>query len=282
MASESRVESLFSWQDASGNTSTLDVDVVMTANDTREAKLTDHVVETGAVITDHVVIQPESLSLDLVVTQTPMTAGNGFTMTSGEISAPGQKLKAQTHPIKVQPSAFQPGGFLLLSTGLRGAISSLLGAAGGNSDQMSGSKVETTASSLRVSTLQSASAVDRVGDVHDRLVEIMNGALLVTVSFKGRLYIDYLLTKVELLQQAGKAGMGTFKVTARAFRTVTGTTVSLPDPADFRALPKVNKGNKPSAVGPIHGPPPPPVSDLAKATDRVNTGIDQWKKAFWP
>jgi hypothetical protein len=269
MASESRVESLFSWQDASGNTNTLDVDVVMSSDDTREAKLTDHVVETGAVITDHVVIQPEALSLDLVVTQTPMNVGGDFVMTAGEISAPGQKLKAQTHPIQIRPSQFQPGGFLLLSTGLRGAISSLLSASGGNSDQMSGSKLESTSSSLRVSTLRSSAAVDRVGDVHDRLVEIMNGALLVTVSFKGRLYIDYLLTRIQLVQQAGKAGMGTFKIQARAFRTVTGTTVNLPDPADFRALPKVNKGNKP-ATTPNPDPTKPMVSRLARVTDGVN------------
>jgi hypothetical protein len=40
--------------------------------------------------------------------------------------------------------------------------------------------------------------------------------------------------------------MGRFKVEARAFRAVTGVNVVLPDPADFRALPKLAKGNAPT------------------------------------
>lgn len=269
MASESSVESLFSWLDASGSTRTLDVDVVMNANDVREAKLTDHVVETGAVITDHVVIQPEALSLDLVVTQTPISAGAGFGGANIDIATSSQTLSGATHTIKVQPSAFQPGGFLLLSQGLRSAVGSLMGALG-PATTMQGSKVEKSSSSARVSVLQATGGpVDRVADVHDQLIEIMNGALLVTVSFKGRLYIDYLLTKIELQHSSGKAGMGTFKVTARAFRTVTGTSVNLPDPADFRSLPKVNKGNKP-AVTPDPDPAKKMKSVLAKTTDSVN------------
>lgn len=248
MASESSVESLFSWQDASGNTRRLDVDVVMSASDKRSAKLTDHVVETGAVITDHVVIQPESLSLDLVVTQTPINADADFAPAAIDINSSSQTLKGATHRIKVQPNAFVPGGFLLLSQGVRTAVTSLLGAVTGADSNMQGSKVEIATTSGRVSVLQASAPVDRVVRVHDQLIEIMNNVLLVTVSFKGRLYVDYLLTEVELSEQAGKAGMASFKVQARAFRTVTGTSVNLPDPADFRALAKVNKGNKPTTT----------------------------------
>jgi hypothetical protein len=82
--------------------------------------------------------------------------------------------------------------------------------------------------------------------VHDNLIRILSGALLVTVNFKGRIYADYLLTRVTLTSNPGEFGLGRFSVDARAFRTVTGITVQLPDPADFRALPKSNSGSKPA------------------------------------
>lgn len=249
MSSEVIAQSLFSWLDDAGNTNTLDVDVVMATTDKRTAKLTDHVVEDGSVITDHVVIMPESLTLELVVSQTPIKA-EGFAPAPVNLNASAQKLDIKQYPIDVRPSQFQPGGFLFLSSGLRSLVSNvpLLGALlGGGSksvSSMQGSAANVAASSFSVQTLQATTPADRVIAVHDQLIDILDNVLLVTVSFKGRLFVDYLLTEVELQQTAGKAGIGKFRVEARAFRTVTGTTVQLPDPADFRALPNTNKGNK--------------------------------------
>jgi hypothetical protein len=248
--SEILAQSLFSWEDRAGNTNTLDVDVVMNSNDKRTAKLTDHVVESGAVITDHVIINPATVTFDLLVTQTPLP-GPGMRQQSSSITASGQKLSPATYPIKIPPSQFQPGGFLLLSTGLRtvvnaaaDAVLGLVGLGSGSENQMTGSKIEQISQTVQVTTLQAESDSDRIGAVHDKLVEILTNVFLVTVSFKGRLYRDYLLTSVELESKAGMAGCATFKVEARAFDTVTGTSVQLPDPADFRAKAAVNKGNK--------------------------------------
>ncbi len=242
MSSEVIAQSLFSWLDDAGNTNTLDVDVVMASADKRTAKLTDHVVENGSVITDHVVIMPESLALELVVSQTPIKA-DGFAPAPLSLTSSGQKLTAANYTLDVRPSQFQPGGFLFLSAGLRSVVGNLL-SGGAAAPSMTGSAVEETQSSFSVQTLQAVAPGDRVIAVHDSLIEILDKALLVTVSFKGRLFTDYLLTEVELTQAAGKFGTGKFRVEARAFRTVTGTQVQLPDPADFRALPNTNKGNK--------------------------------------
>ncbi len=244
MSSEAIADSLFSWLDAAGNTNTLDVDVVMSTGDRRTARLTDHVVETGSVVTDHIVIQPESLSFELLVTQTPM-GGEGFTSQSTTLEVSSRSLVPATLPIQVAKNRFQPGGFLRLTTGLRSVIESALGAAT-TPTQVQGSESVRTTSTVRVSTLQASNPVDRVNEAFDTLVGILNTGLLVTVSFKGRLYLDYLLTSVELSQGKNEFGCGRFKVDARAFRTVTGTNVALPDPADFRALPSVSKGNTPA------------------------------------
>lgn len=243
--------SLFSWLDESGTEHFLDVDVVSSSVDERTAALTEHAVESGSVITDHITILPETLSLELVVSQTPITEVTGMTRATVAFSSTTRALEPADVPIKVQPSAFKPGGFLLLTTGARAAVQTLanavLGSAPGT-NTMRGSKTTSKALSGKVSNVlqSSGDTRDRVADVHDQLIRILSGALLVTVNFKGRIYEEYLLTRVTLSSNPGEFGLGRFSVDARAFRTVTGTTVQLPDPADFRALPKSNSGSKPA------------------------------------
>jgi hypothetical protein len=269
--SEAIADSLFSWLDPAGNVNTLDVDVVMSTSDKRMARLSDHVVETGAVVTDHIVIQPEALSFELLVTQTPLGGpGSGMTAAPVSLEVASRSLEPATLPISVPPSRFQPGGFLLLSTGLRSVVASVFGGGGdATPSQAQGSRSTATTSTLKVNVLQATGGapVDRVNDAHDTLIEIMNTGLLVTVSFKGRLYLDYLLTSVELSQGKGEAGCGRFKVEARAFRTVTGVNVNLPDPADFRALPKVSKGNTPAK-----DPDPDPTKKVRGKSAAKNIG----------
>lgn len=242
MITEAVAGSLFSWVDLDGNTQTLDVDVVLAATDKRSMKLTEHSVEDGSVITDHVVLQPETLNLELLVTQTPFPSASQ-PATPLVLSARKQRLTKQQFKLEVPPNAFQPGGFLLLSQGARSAIGAvtgaLLGRTAGN-NTFTGSRAEMVDVNVTASVFQPNEG-DRVGAVHDKLVEIMSQVLKVTISFKGRLYLDYLLTEVELVQSFGSAK---FKVQAQAFRTVSGVTVSLPDPSDFRTLAKNAKGNK--------------------------------------
>ena len=272
--SDSPIQSLFSWEDGSGATQVLNVDVVMSLSDKRSAKLTDYVVETGSVITDHVVIQPETLSMDLIVTQTPLR-GPGMTLQKLGIESTSQQLAPQQYPLNVPPSRFQPGGFLLLSQGLRTVITAganaLLGAVGlaaPDGSRMTGSVVRLVSTSANPTTLQADAKVDRVVAVHDQLVSIMEGKLLVTVSFKGKLYVDYLITDIDLSHQAGAFGRGSFKVQARAFRTVTGVAAQLPSPADFRAKASVKKGNKPGIT------PDPDPTKAAQAQSLISRGAE--------
>jgi Dit-like tail protein len=270
--SEAIADSLFSWLDAAGNTNTLDVDVVMSTADKRTARLTDHVVETGAVVTDHIVIQPETLSFELLVTQTPHGGkgqSRGFSLQATEITVDSMSLNSVTVPIQVPKSRFKPGGFFLLSQGLRSIVEDALGLGADIPTKVKGSASRLSSRTMNVATLKADTEVDRVNVAHDTLVGIMNTGLLVTVSFKGRLYLDYLLTSVELSQGKGESGCGRFKVEVRAFRTVKGTNVALPDPTDFRALPKVSKGNTPTKT-----PDPDPTKRgktiFARTTDAVN------------
>jgi hypothetical protein len=189
---------------------------VSSGTDERTAEVTEHSVESGAKISDHVVINPETLSLELVVTQTPVTEVSGMGRSNLELN--------------VRPSQFVPGGFLALSSGVRAAVSSLL---------------TKEKQPVAVNTLQATGGdKDRIADAHDQLIRILSNALPVTVNFKGRIYSDYLLTRVTLTSNPGEFGMGRFTVDAQSIRTVTGEKVQLPDPADFRAQPKKSSGNK--------------------------------------
>lgn len=273
--STATADNLFSWVDAAGNTNVLNVDIVMTTEDERVAKLTDHVVETGAVVTDHIVIQPESLALELLVTQTPM-GGPGMTMQPLALEVGVADRQTDTHRIEVRQSQFQPGGFLLVSSGLQSVTNFLLRRETVTPQEFVGSNVVEKFSSLQARTLQSLAPADRVNQAFDTLIGIMNSGLLVTVSFKGRLYVDYLLTSVGLSQGKGEAGCGRFRVRARAFRTVTGQDVQLPDPADFRSLPKQTKGNQPGKT-----PDPDPTKRGRSLADRaVGTKSDTARDAL--
>lgn len=265
--SDAIAASLFSWLDAAGNVNTLDVDVVMSTTDKRTAQLTDHVVETGSVVTDHIVLRPETLNFELLVTQTPMF-GPDVAVTQLPISVRTNELTRARLAIKVRPSQFQPGGFLALTTGLRSVIASVLGGAETPSTAQ-GSTVNQQTQTLQASVLQAPQDIDRVARAFDTLVKILNTGLLVTVSFKGRIYPNYVLTTVELSQGRGESGCGRINVELRSFRTVKGIDVVLPDPADFRALPKNTKGNTPT-VTPSPDPSKKAKSLFARGTDTIN------------
>jgi hypothetical protein len=254
MALEGKSIGLFTWLDEAGIEHTLDVDVLTSANDERTAMLSDHSVETGSVITDHVVILPESISLELVVTQTPIVEVDGFAR--------------QSLPLDVRPSQFKPGGFLAISSGVRNALTGLF----------SGPATPPVAAR----TLQSiVGNSQRIAYVHDTLCEILRKALLVTVSYKGHIHKDYLLTRVSLTSNPGEFGLGRFGVDARAFRTVTGVDVQLPDPADFRATPQKKAGNKgKKEVSEQFGPPPPPTSVLVNAGDGMTKLVEKFGPMF--
>jgi hypothetical protein len=61
------------WVDSQGKTSALVFDIVEREEHESDSKITDHAVETGSAITDHVREEPRSLTLNTWVTMTPLT-----------------------------------------------------------------------------------------------------------------------------------------------------------------------------------------------------------------
>lgn len=258
MPLETISSNLFTWVDAAGTTRVLNADVVMNSEDIREAKPTEHTVEDGSVITDHIVILPEQVSFKLVVTQTPIRPEANFDYVADEVALNVKSTgrQSQDYPLAVRPSQFVPGGFLLISQGVRtvvqGVADSLLGSATGGAvgnSSFRGSTNTEFVSGFKPLVLKNtggSAEVDRVNLVHSQLVEILNSRSRVTVNFKGRAYSDYNLLRVHLSEKSGKFGSAEIDVALKKIPTVDGETVNVPSPADFKAAKKKTSGNKKS------------------------------------
>lgn len=212
---------IFTWEDDARATHSLIADIVLGSKDERTSEATDHPVENGADITDHVRQLPDRLTLEIGQTQTPIEPIEGFS---------DQQVELQ-----VRKSLFQPGGLLAVTSAVGAAADAIVGAITGKKDDV-----------LKTLVLVADSEVDRVNEAHDKLIEVKQKAYPVTFTFKGRVYPNFLVTMVGLSRNAGEAGFGRFTVEARSFRTVETGAAELPDPADLRAKAASKRGKKPS------------------------------------
>lgn len=210
--------SLFAWTDNSGATHTLDVDLVVTATDDRSAKLTEHPVETGANVADHIVYSSGKFKIEIAQTQTPIEEVDGFSQ--------------QTLTIKFAKSPVR--GLTALAIQAVGNLVSGSSVFGGGADE----------DSMDLQTLQATSPVDRVADLHDKLLDIFQNAYPVTVTFKGRVYPQFLILGIKLTHNKGEFGLGRFSLDVEEYPTVSTATATLPDPKDLRAKANKSQGKK--------------------------------------
>ncbi len=66
-----------SWVDGGGILGVLELDAILRENHQFAAKATQFPVETGAVVSDHVIHEPEVVRLEVIVSDTPLPAGMG-------------------------------------------------------------------------------------------------------------------------------------------------------------------------------------------------------------
>jgi hypothetical protein len=214
--------SLVQWEDAAGVLHLLDADLVLTAADERTSEATEHAIETGATISDHVIQKPNRMVLQIAQTQTP-------------IVAPDSRFAERPHQLEIRESEFRPGGLLALTSAARSFVSGLFGGAPG---------------AIVVHTLSAETPVDRVNELHDELIDLQQRAQLITVAYRGRRHPDQLITRVTLTHEP-PAGLGKFAVELIQIRSVATRAAlgedALPDPADLRITPakKITKPKKP-------------------------------------
>lgn len=219
------------------------------------AEVTDHPVESGSNIVDHIRPLPRTFSLEGLITNHPIELPKSH-KGGARVSAAGIEIQAaRSQPQRVPPHEVtiegEPslGAFGLIPGVQQGAA--ILGAL----------RVEVRArrqfaaehNAVDNKRMQSWSATplhftqdfDRVGEVHAALVNIVEQSKLVTVVTGLMRYDSVALTDLQFERSAeiGRHALR-FSAQARVLRIVQSDVVKLPDPVQPRAKPTKATGNQ--------------------------------------
>jgi hypothetical protein len=213
--------------------------------------ITEHPVEEGSNIADHVRPDPIVLNIQGVVTNTPIVAiGTDGWQRTPQILGPGEyhieeakpKDPPGTPPIIISPP--QPPLLGLLS--LNGAVNALSNAIFGDGTfTLQQSSDRNTLPNQRYNALVDVSSLVRnfIAEALSVLTQLRDEATLCTViaPHKGP-YNNMVVTKVMFSRGSSEAGKGTFDIELREIRIVSSAVVAAPKPSIPRANPPVTSG----------------------------------------
>lgn len=245
-------------------------DMLQEATTTDASDLTQYAIEDGSLISDHLIRQPQTLSLTLVQTETPIAEVTGFARVlqqltyasrsngaqQGQASLSSPKETAQPGSAPVRQPEFRPTSLLALGA----AVQSLLFGDGPKEIRWTGlgkpSETNTelkwtglktdgdvTQKSLQVQVLSAGAPVARVNAFHDALVNLMRTATPCIVTVKGRANPDLVLISVGRTDSQGQVGRASFSVQFKQIATVETQTVKLPPVPKAKAA--KNQSSKP-------------------------------------
>jgi hypothetical protein len=198
--------------EAAGELETVFFDAVPSEKHGASSTPTDHPVEVGAPLTDHVRQNRDSLSLEAMVTNAPIMSPN----VDGANGSPRPLTLSVGDSRLVRPALFPIGAEFLAET-----------------------------KQFTPQTLQFDQAFDRVAAVWAKLRKIKEEALEVTVVTGLQTYDSMLLSSISAPRQ-GPAGSINFGLEFVAFRYATTQTVGAPDPVQPRGRPRVAQGAQPT------------------------------------
>jgi hypothetical protein len=202
-----------------------------------ESQVTEHSVEQGVAIVDHVRPLPIELSFELFVSDTPIYSNDSqllpMTLTLPKAQEAGliTGLATKLDPGQA-PSSFLAGG----TTQLAATALQALGI-------IPGPPTEAT-----VLVQQFDADHPYVAGCLDALEQLRDTATLITVHSPKRVYQNMVIKKVtmERSPQTGSSG-ATFNIDLREIRIVTSQIVSAPVPSVKKAAPTLNKGKQDNA-----------------------------------
>jgi hypothetical protein len=244
---------IFFWQDdETGLTESVQFDVVDSEEPEDVATPTDHPVEQGSNITDHVKLEPEFLTVEGIVSNmvNPMLDDDLVTapveLNVASMTAPGSKTVALDVPsAPIEPS---PSGLLQAAVG---GIKALF--TGGPKFTHVGEARQTNRT-VSISVLQQEAPRDRIRDVYDLLLKAQKRRLLVTVQQTHREHFDMLLTRIAKPKRFEDGKAARFSVDLRQIKVADSQTVQAPQPTEARGKTGVSSGSKngkadPNAAG---------------------------------
>lgn len=219
------------WTDKKGSTQILWFDVVTEEAHHLQTEATEHPVEEGADVTDHVRPKVDRVTLSTFVSNTPIIekteiaayikqTGKLLGVQSGAVE--GVELDVKLYEPPLTPT---PGSVL---NALSSAVANLLG----------GKK------QFKAQVLKFAKEFDNVQEVYDALQSIRKNGILVNVVTSTRTYRDMCLEDISMNRTAETGTGATFHVECKEIRIVSTLKVKAPKPAEAAGFPRKNLGAK--------------------------------------
>lgn len=198
----------------------LTFDAILSEDHERTAVVTDHAVEKGSNIVDHVRPLPDRLSLEAFVSNSPITSADSQLLPlTLDLPQPGQ-------------AGFLAGGTgALLSKGLQ-AIGLQKG----------------YPSSITAQVMQFSGETDYVRATYEQLTFLRDTATLLEVVTPQASYPNMVLERIGLHRDAQTGTSGTFSLEFRQIRVVSSKITDAPQPSIPRNAPSLSKGKKDAAA----------------------------------
>jgi hypothetical protein len=231
---------------------TIWIDVSLSETHQLSAQVTEHPVEDGVNITDHIRPQPRSIQIEGIVTNHPIElplSHAGGVMASDDAgfidvaTTPAQRIPPMSHEIQGEPGdlGFIPGG------GQGQAIAGVLGlslprrrfAAELYNEDREGRTF------YAVNALGFSAEFDRVGAVYQALVEVASRPLTVKLVTGLDIYEVVALSDLsfERSSDIGRDALH-FTATCKVLRIVSAQTVRVPKPVEQRGKPGQSRGKQ--------------------------------------
>lgn len=189
--------------------------------------VTDFPVESGAVVSDHVLKNPDTFRLEGVVTNTPhvarvdLASGDRLTV-NGQVSSVRLRLPA---PFRVPESFFIPTPGFITRSGVALTEGRL------------------NPPNLRASVL-TFTPFDAVSQAWDKLYQWQANATLLDVQSRYQEIEGVIIERLSQPRNSQDGSSGTFLIECRQIRTVISALVDAPKPVERRGQGKQNKGNQ--------------------------------------
>lgn len=225
----------FFWQDLSGQTVSVRLDVITSESHEDTVTITDHPVEEGVVITDHARDEPSALSVEGVVSNVPMPGqagvSSGSKALSVEVGAP-RGTQSITLEVPEAPIPLNPAG----------ALRAGIGRLSGKPKATVWGKWRTTTAKLRASVIQHAGPKNRPKEIYDQLLGAIAIKALITVQTSLREYTDMQITRLAPMRSVEGGTKVQFQMDLRKIRVASSETVLSPVPIEARGATKINAG----------------------------------------
>jgi len=199
----------------------LPADVIPKFSVSVSAQYTKTPLENGALVSDHVIHDPDQFSVTINQTNTPILAKDGF--------------ERRELTLQMPLNRFRPGGLLGLSASVANLIGALKGGDSGSSTKISILQTSATGSDL-----------NRIDSLWGKLQDIKLRSLPLKLVVQGREYVNIFITTMDYKREnASELGIFDIQCERILFTSTEASKLKFPNPADSINSSKTDLGKKP-------------------------------------